>query len=110
VVETVSFQGQFLNPVDVAYQPDYSFQDYIAQAGGFTDSAFVKKTYVIYANGLIDRTRSFFGLKIYPKVERGMMVVAPTQNRVRRTGAERISISTGLVSISAVLLTLFRLI
>jgi protein involved in polysaccharide export with SLBB domain len=108
--ETVSFQGQFLNPVDVAYQLDYSFQDYIAQAGGFTDSAFVKKTYVIYANGLTDRTRSFLGLKTYPKVERGMTIIVPTKNRDKWTGAERISISTGLVSVSAVLLTLFRLI
>lgn len=108
--ETVSFQGQFLNPVDVAYQLDYSFQDYIAQAGGFTDSAFVKKAYVIYANGLTDRTRSFLGLKIYPKVERGMTIIVPTKNRDKWTGAERISISTGLVSVSAVLLTLFRLI
>jgi protein involved in polysaccharide export with SLBB domain len=108
--ETVSFQGQFLNPVDVAYQLDYSFQDYIAQAGGFTDSAFVKKAYVIYANGLTDRTRSFLGLKIYPKVERGMTIIVPTKNRDKWTGSERISISTGLVSVSAVLLTLFRLI
>jgi protein involved in polysaccharide export with SLBB domain len=108
--ETVTFQGQLLNPVDVAYQPDYSFQDYIAQAGGFTDSAFVKRTYVVYANGLTDRTRSFLGMKIYPKVERGMTVIVPTKNRAKWSAAERISISTGLVSVSAVLLTLFRLI
>jgi polysaccharide export outer membrane protein len=108
--ETVTFQGQLFNPIDVAYQPDYSFQDYIAQAGGFTDSAFVKKTYVIYANGLTDRTHSFLGIMIYPKVERGMTIVVPTKNRNRWTGAERISISTGFVSVSAVLLTLFRLI
>lgn len=108
--ETVAFQGQLLNPVDVAYQADYSFQDYIAQAGGFTDSASVKKTYVIYANGLTDRTRSFLGIKKYPKVERGMTVVVPKKNRSTWTSADRISISTGLVSLSAVLLTLFRLI
>jgi protein involved in polysaccharide export with SLBB domain len=108
--ETVAFQGQLLNPVDVAYQPDYSFQDYIAQAGGFNDSAFVKKTYVVYANGLTDRTRSFLGMKIYPKIERGMTIVVPERNRVRMTSAERIAISTGFISLSAVLLTLVNLI
>jgi polysaccharide export outer membrane protein len=110
IAETVSFRGELLNPIEVAFQPSYSFNDYIAQAGGFTENAFMKKTYVVYANGLTDRTRSFLGLRTYPKVERGMTVVVPTQEeRQRWTSAERISISTGLVSVSAVLITLLRL-
>lgn len=108
--ETISFQGELLNPIEVAFQPDYSFQDYIAQAGGYTDSAFVSKTYVVYANGLTDRTRTFLGLRIYPKVERGMTVIVPIRRRSRWTGAERISIGTGLISVSTLLITLVRLI
>jgi protein involved in polysaccharide export with SLBB domain len=107
--QTVAIGGQVLNPTSVAFQPNFSFNDYIAQAGGFTDSAFVKKTYVRYANGSTDRTRSFFGIKIYPKVQSGMAVVVPTRNRVRMSPAERIAIGTGFVSLSAVLLTLIRL-
>jgi len=107
--QTVAIAGQVLNPTRVAYQPNFSFGDYIAQAGGFTDSAFVKKTYVQYANGSTDRTRSFFGIKVYPKVQQGMSIYVPTRNRVRMTPAERIAIGTGFVSLSAVLLTLIRL-
>ncbi|RFS17246.1 SLBB domain-containing protein [Emticicia sp. C21] len=107
--QTVTISGQVLNPTRVAYQPSFSFEDYIAQAGGFTDSAFVKKTYVQYANGSTDRTRSFFGIKVFPKVQSGMSVYVPTRNRVRMSPAERIAIGTGFVSLSAVLLTLIRL-
>ncbi|MBA4853649.1 SLBB domain-containing protein [Emticicia sp. BO119] len=107
--QTVSINGQVLNPTRVAYQPNFSFGEYIAQAGGFTDSAFVKKTYVQYANGSTDRTRSFFGIKVYPKVQQGMSIYVPTRNRMRMSPAERIAIGTGFVSLSAVLLTLVRL-
>lgn len=107
--QTIAIGGQVLNPTRVAYQPNFSFGDYIAQAGGFTDSAFVKKTYVQYANGSTDRTRSFFGIKVYPKVQQGMAIYVPTRNRVRMSPAERIAIGTGFVSLSAVLLTLIRL-
>lgn len=107
--ETVTMRGQLLSPTEVAFQSKLRFTDYVAQAGGFTDSAYVKKTYVTYANGLTDRTRSFMGMKIYPRVERGMIVYVPVRSRVRMTAAERISISTGFISLSAVLLTLMRL-
>ncbi len=108
--EIVKLSGQVLNPTTIAYQPNLNFSDYIAQAGGFTDSAFVRKIYVRYANGLTDRTRSFMGIKNYPEVQRGMEVIVPTRRKTRWTGAERISVSTGIVSLSAVLITLIRLI
>lgn len=107
--QTVTIGGQVLNPTIVAYQPNFSFSEYIAQAGGFTDSAFIKKTYVQYANGSTDRTRSFFGVKVYPKVQQGMAIYVPPRNRVRMTPAERIAIGTGFVSLSAVLLAIVRL-
>lgn len=107
--QTVTIGGQVLNPTSVAFQPNFSFNEYIAQAGGFTDSAFVKKTYVRYSNGSTDRTRSFFGIKVFPKVQPGMSVYVPARNRIRMSPAERIAIGTGFVSLSAVLLTLIRL-
>lgn len=108
--QVVKVSGQVLNPTAVAFQENLSFRDYIAQAGGYNDSAFVRKTYVKYANGHVDRTRSFLTAKFYPKVERGMEIVVPVKRRERMSKAEVISISTGFVSLSAVLLTLFRLI
>lgn len=107
--QTVTITGQVLSPTTVAYQPNFSFRDYIAQAGGFSDSAFVKKTFVKYANGSTNRTRGFAGIRDFPKVQQGMTIMVPTRNRVRMTSAERIAISTGFISLSAVLLTLIRL-
>jgi len=107
--EVVKLSGQVLNPTVVAFQPNLNFSDYIAQGGGFTDSAFVRKTYVRYANGLTDRTRSFLGIKNYPEVQKGMEVIIPTKVRSKWSPAEKISVSAGMVSLSAVLLTLFRL-
>jgi protein involved in polysaccharide export with SLBB domain len=107
--QTVKVSGQVLNQTSVAYQPNFSFRDYISQAGGFTDSAFVRKTYVRYSNGLTSRTRSYFSIKDYPRVEKGMEIIVPVKRRERLSKVEVISISTGFVSLSAVLLTLFRL-
>lgn len=107
--QTVRISGQVLSPTSVAFRPELNFTDYIAQAGGFTDSSFVRKTYVRYANGYTDRTRAFLGVKIYPRVEKGMEIIVPIKHRERMSKAEVISLSTGLVSLSAVLLTLFRL-
>jgi protein involved in polysaccharide export with SLBB domain len=107
--QTVTITGGVLSPTTVAYQPSFSFSQYIAQAGGFNDSAFVRRTYVLYANGSTDRTRSFFGINFFPKVQQGMTIHVPTKTRPRMSPAERIAIGTGLVSVSAVLLTLIRL-
>ncbi|MBL0325177.1 MAG: SLBB domain-containing protein [Cytophagaceae bacterium] len=108
--QTVRVTGQVLNPTSVAYQPDFGIRDYISQAGGFSDSARVKKTYVKYANGYTGRTKYFLGIKDFPRVERGMVIIVPVKHRERLSKAEIISLSTGMVSMSAVLLTLIRLI
>lgn len=107
--QTVKVSGQVLNQTSIAYQPEFRFREYISQAGGFSDSAFVRKTYVRYPNGLTSRTKSFLFFKDYPSVEKGMEIIVPVKRRDRLSKAEIISISSGLVSLSAVLLTLFRL-
>lgn len=107
--QTVKVSGQVLNPTSLAYQKDFSFKEYISQAGGFTDSARIKKTYVKYANGFTGRTKYFLGFKDFPKVEKGMEIIVPVKKRERLSKAEIISLSTGLVSLSAVMLSLFRL-
>jgi polysaccharide export outer membrane protein len=109
VLEVVKLSGQVLNPTIVAYQPDKSFQDYISQAGGVTDSAFVRKAYVRYANGLTDRTHSFLGIKKYPEIQRGMEVIVPTRIKYKWSPAERIAVSSAFVSIATIMVTIIRL-
>jgi polysaccharide export outer membrane protein len=108
-MQTVKVSGEVLNPTDVAYQENLSFRDYITQAGGYTDSAFVKKVYVKYSNGHVDKTKTFLTAKLYPRVEKGMEIIVPVKSRQRLSKAEVIAISSGMISVSAVLLTLFRM-
>ncbi|MGR3811420.1 SLBB domain-containing protein [Jiulongibacter sp. NS-SX5] len=108
-MDYVFVKGQVLNPTIVAYDPAFDFNDYIAQAGGYTDSAYVKKAYVRYANGLTDRTKSFMGIKDRPDPARGMEIIVPTRNKYRWTPAERIAVSSALVSIATIMVTIVRL-
>jgi polysaccharide export outer membrane protein len=108
IQEVVTLSGQVLNPTSVAFRPDLRFQDYISQAGGVTNDAFVRKTYVRYANGLTDRTHSFLGIKNYPEIERGMEVIVPIRIKDRWTSAERIAVSTAFVSIATIMVTILR--
>ncbi|SOE21829.1 protein involved in polysaccharide export, contains SLBB domain of the beta-grasp fold [Spirosomataceae bacterium TFI 002] len=105
----VTISGQVLNPTTVAFDPSFTFNEYIAQAGGYSDSAFVRKAYVRYANGLTDRTRAFMGFKTRPKSARGMEIVVPQRQKYRWTPAERIAVSSAFVSIGAIMLTIIRI-
>ncbi|MGA0559404.1 SLBB domain-containing protein [Larkinella sp. VNQ87] len=113
--ETVSIQGAVLNPSTVGYTQGFSFRDYVTQAGGYTDNARHKKAYVVYANGLKDRTKRFLFFRKYPKVEPGSRVIVPfgplTDER-RLTPGERISlisvVGTMTVTLTTVILNLIR--
>ena len=106
--ETVSINGQVYNATTVPYSVGLKFKDYINLAGGTTDSAYVKNSYVKYGNGRLDRTRSFLGIKAFPKVENGSEIIVPVRRKYRWTPAERIAISTAVVSIATLLFTIFN--
>jgi polysaccharide export outer membrane protein len=106
--QVVKLYGQVQNPTSVAFVPGFSFRDYIEQAGGFTDSAHVKKTYVRYANGMTDRTKSFLGMRFYPKADKGMEVFVPVKHREKMSRAEMVTMATAVTSMMAVIVTLLR--
>jgi protein involved in polysaccharide export with SLBB domain len=106
--ETVTITGQVYNATTVPYSIGLKFKDYLNLAGGTTDSAYVKNSYVKYGNGRLDRTKSFLGIKTYPKVENGSEIIVPVRRKYRWTPAERIAISTAVVSIATLLFTIFN--
>lgn len=106
--ETVTVNGQVYSPTTVPYSSSLKLKEYLDLAGGTTDSAFVKKIYVKYGNGKLDRTRSFLGIKAYPKVENGSEIIVPVRRKYKWTPAERIAISTAVVSIATLLFTIFN--
>ncbi|WP_438821593.1 SLBB domain-containing protein [Larkinella terrae] len=116
LTETVSIQGAVLNPSVVSFTTGFKFKDYITQAGGFTDNARQKRSYVVYANGLKDRTKRFLFFRKYPKIEPGSRVIIPfepfTEDR-RLSPGERIGlisvIGTMTVTLTTVIINLVRL-
>lgn len=107
-LETVKLSGELLNPISVAFRPNLSVKDYIAQAGGFTDKAVKRRVYVKYANGFSDRIKTFLFFTTYPKVEPGAEIIVPAmvENNSKLSVAEKVAILGAVSSVSLIIITL----
>lgn len=76
-LETVRVQGEVLYPTTVKFLDTQSFINYISHAGGFTKKSLRSKSYILYANGSVDRTRRFLFVNLYPKVAPGSEIIVP---------------------------------
>jgi polysaccharide biosynthesis/export protein len=94
--EVVAVQGAVLNPVLVSFEKDFSIDDYVRQAGGYTENARRKKTYIAYQNGRKDVGRS-------SRVEPGATIVVPFKplNENRLSPTERIGILSLIGTLAA---------
>ncbi len=98
LLETVRIQGEVLLPTTVKFRAGQTFQDYISQSGGFTSRSQRKRSFVVYANGSIDRTRKFMFFNIYPRVEPGSEVVIPRQTASSLTPQQILGQATAITS------------
>lgn len=96
-LETVRIQGEVLYPTSVKYLDAKQFMDYISEAGGFTRKSLKSKAYVLYANGSVDRTRRFFFVNVYPRIEPGTEIIVPT--KAENTQQQLAQINTILATI-----------
>lgn len=103
-LETVRLQGELLFPTTVKYRNGNSFMDYVSQGGGFTRMSLKRKSYVIYPNGSIDRTRKFLFFNVYPKVEPGSEIHVPQRTQSDLAEAQRALQS--VIGISSTVMTL----
>lgn len=107
--QTVRMQGEVLYPTSTRYLNGLNFKHYISEAGGFTELSARKRSYVVYANGSVDRTRKLLGLfNVYPRIEPGAEIVVPRLN-AKQVASEQLFrtiqiLSTGIVSISTLVL------
>lgn len=109
VLETVTVNGEVLMPNTVRYQKELSFKDYVNAAGGFSSNALSKKAYIIHANGKVAVTRSFCGIHSYPNVYPGSRIIIPEKPiKKGMSTAEVISITTSIVSVAAIIVSLFK--
>jgi protein involved in polysaccharide export with SLBB domain len=108
-LQTVRLSGALLFPITVRYDKSYNFNKYIAMSGGFADNAKRNKTYVIYANGSVDKTKRFMFIKNYPDVAPGAEIVVPQkQVRERMTTGEIIGITSALSSMALIIVTIIN--
>ncbi|MES2517283.1 MAG: SLBB domain-containing protein [Bacteroidota bacterium] len=99
--QTVRMQGEVLYPTSTRFLGGMPFKHYISEAGGFTELSAIRRSYIVYANGSVDRTRKLLGLfNVYPKVEPGSEIVIPRLNV--KQGATQQLIQT-IVAVSTVL-------
>lgn len=109
MLETVNVSGEVMMTNTVRYQKNLSFKDYVDAAGGFSSKALKGKSYVVHANGSVNVTKSFCGIKRYPKVNPGSRIIIPEKPvKEKMTTGEVISITTSIVSVAAIIVSLFK--
>ena len=108
-LQTVRLSGALLFPITVRYDKSFNFNKYISMSGGFAGNAKKKKTYVIYANGSVDKTNSFMGFKKFPEVAPGAEIVVPQkQQKERMSTGEIIGITSALSSMALIIVTIIN--
>lgn len=103
-LQTVRMRGEVLYPTSARYRNNTGFKNYISRAGGFTERSRRSRSYVIYANGDVQRTKRIFFVNVYPPIEPGAEIIVP-----RKPEREPMSIQ-GWVGLATSLTTLVILI
>ena len=108
-LQTVRLSGALLFPITVRYDKNYNFSKYISMSGGFAGNAKKNKTYVIYANGSVDKTHNYVLFKNFPEVAPGAEIVVPQkQRREKMTTGEIIGITSALSSMALIIVTIIN--
>ena len=105
-VNTVKVSGCVLYPNVVTYNPKMTVSDYITQAGGYGFGAKKNRSYIVYMNGSVAKTRKH-GRDV---VEPGCEIIVP--EKVKREGALQnvLSVATTSASLATMFGTLYNII
>lgn len=99
-LQTVRLRGDVVYPATVRFEKERGMKYYINRAGGFDIRANRKRTYIVYANGEVARTKSILGLRSYPSVRPGSEVIVPTKGpRIPIRPGELVGLATGLATL-----------
>lgn len=103
-LQTVRMRGEVLFPTTARYDDRRGFRNYISRAGGFTENSRRSRSYVVYANGDVQRTRSLLGFKFYPHIEPGAEIIVPQKPERQPIPATAwVTIGTGLATMALVI-------
>jgi protein involved in polysaccharide export with SLBB domain len=106
----IKVNGEVMFPTQVVYRRGEDLRYYIDRAGGFTDNARKKRTYVLYANGSAGKTKKFLFFRNYPKIEAGSEILVPAvpDKKDKLSTSEILAITTGVGSLVGVFVALLN--
>lgn len=106
IAQTVRVSGAVMQEVEVRYVPGAPHSYYINRAGGLSPRALKKRSYVVYANGDVDRSRRFLWMTVQrPDIEPGAEIIVPFEPaKVDLTTQERVSLMSMIVGMTATIL------
>jgi len=108
-LQTVKVSGEVLAPSTAVYSPSKGFKQYISQAGGFSSRALRKSVYVLYANGTVKSTNRFLFFNNYPPITPGAEIFVPQKEIRPAIGVQQwLGFGTGIASLAAIIVTIFR--
>lgn len=110
-LQTVKVIGEVMYPSYVVFSQKNGFNEFITSSGGFSDNALKKNCFVLHPNGKVIGTRSFLGIKVYPKVVAGSIIVVPKKSidlSARISAGELVSISSSITSVMALVYSILR--
>jgi protein involved in polysaccharide export with SLBB domain len=106
---TVTISGSVMFSTEVPYKKGKGVKYYINNSGGTTERGWLKKVYVVHANGSASTCGSFFGIRNYPKVLPGSKIIVPMKPEKQKTSTgEIVGISSVLASLAGILLAVFK--
>lgn len=106
-LQTVQLFGEIYFPKKVRYDKRVTFRDYIRGAGGFTNNALKRRSYVVYANGEVKSTKKVLFFNSYPKVRPGAEIYVPKKGeRKGLSSQEAVGITTGIASLALIIVTI----
>ena len=104
-INTVTIQGNVMQPTTVIYKKGKTMNYYVDAAGGYGEDAKKNKVYVIYMNGRVEKARAL------TKIEPGCEIIVPSKKDTRPISiAEIMSIGTTAASLSTMIATVVNLI
>ncbi|MBO3699776.1 SLBB domain-containing protein, partial [Roseivirga sp. E12] len=106
-LETVRVAGEVTSPLNLRYDAEYSFKDYIHKSGGFLVSAKKSRSYVQYPNGARVGVKRFLFFKKYPKIEPGSTIFV--SRKPERQAVNFQAIITAVGSVATLALVVDRL-
>jgi protein involved in polysaccharide export with SLBB domain len=108
-LQTVRVRGEIYFSSNLVYRSQDNLRNYVAQAGGSTEKAQMKKAYVVYPNGSAEKTSNFLWFKDYPTIEPGAEIIIPRKPERRKLSpGEIISITSGIGTIALIINNLTR--